>query len=142
LYDAVTGGSAVGVAVTRDDVPVTSGLFTVSLDFGTAFAGSKRWLQIEVRPGASTGTYSILAPRQELTATPNALFSANAATVGGLSCKNGDVAKWSNSGWTCGTDNDTGDITAVAGGPGIRGGGTTETVSMCAVPEVVPSRVM
>jgi hypothetical protein len=53
---------------------VTAGLFTVTLDFGPAFAGSKRFLEIGVRPGASTGAYAPLSPRQELTASPNALF--------------------------------------------------------------------
>src|ERR1051325_3645837 len=98
LCDAAIGGSAVNPILTRDDVTVTGGLFTVSLDFGPVFAGNKRWLQVEVRPGASTGTYAVLAPRQELTATPNAIFASNAATVGGLSCASGQVAKWSGSG--------------------------------------------
>jgi hypothetical protein len=46
------------------------------LDFGTnAFNGQARYLQIWVRPGSSTGGYTPLSPRQELTATPYALFS-------------------------------------------------------------------
>ena len=46
LFDAPSGGAAVGAAVVRDDVAVTEGLFTVSLDFGpAAFAGvpAQRW---------------------------------------------------------------------------------------------------
>src|SRR5262245_16604195 len=77
LFDAAAGGSQVGPILTRDDVAVTSGLFTVSLDFGTVFAGSKRWLEVGVRPGASTGAYSTLSPRQELTPSPNSVFSAS-----------------------------------------------------------------
>src|SRR5262245_29107869 len=74
LFDAAASGSQVGPLVTRDDVVVTNGLFTVSLDFGVVFAGSKRWVAIAVRPGASTGAYTPLTPRQELTPSPNAVF--------------------------------------------------------------------
>src|SRR5262245_14752899 len=48
LFDAASGGSTVGV-VTRDDVPVSSGVFAVSLDFGSVFFGAARWMQVEVR---------------------------------------------------------------------------------------------
>ena len=107
LYDAPAGGSQVGPIVIGDDVVVTSGLFTVSLDFGAVFTGSQRWLEMGVRPGATTGAFSILSPRQELTPTPHALYAADATTVAGLTCLDGQVAKWSGSAWTCGADNDT-----------------------------------
>src|SRR6185503_5395210 len=61
LFDAAAGGAQVGPTLTRDDVAVAEGLFTVSLDFGAVFAGSKRWLEVRVRPGASTGAYTTLA---------------------------------------------------------------------------------
>src|SRR5262245_41773661 len=66
LFDAASGGTQVGGTLTRDDVVVANGLFTVSLDFGSVFAGSQRWLELRVRPGASTGAYTTLAARQEL----------------------------------------------------------------------------
>src|SRR5205085_3757006 len=51
---------------------VSNGLFTAALDFGsTAFWGAGRWLEIAVRP-AGNGSYTTLAPRQALTATPYA----------------------------------------------------------------------
>ncbi|CAG1002706.1 hypothetical protein PHYC_03014 [Phycisphaerales bacterium] len=80
LYDAATGGSQVGTVLCADDVTVTGGLFVVALEFINAYDGNKRFLEIDVRPGAvgacsdSTG-YTTLLPRQELTATPYAVLS-------------------------------------------------------------------
>jgi hypothetical protein len=127
-FDAASNGSQVGPVVSRDDVSVAAGLFTTSLDFGAVFAGSPRWLEIAVRPGASTGAYTPLSPRQELTPAPHAQFAANARTVAGLTCAGGQVAKWSGSGWTCGADLDTnsgGTVTSVATGAGLTGGPVT-----------------
>lgn len=78
LYDALANGSPVGGLVDAEDVGVSNGLFTVTLDFGgTPFDGSPRWLEIAVRPGASVGSFTNLAPRQRLTATPYAVRAAN-----------------------------------------------------------------
>ena len=56
LYDALSGGVQIGSTLSRGDVQVTNGLFTVTLDFGaSAFNGGTRYLSIGVRPGASTG---------------------------------------------------------------------------------------
>ncbi|MET0554740.1 MAG: hypothetical protein ABW221_16990, partial [Vicinamibacteria bacterium] len=144
LYDASVGGSQVGPVVMRDDVAVTAGLFTVGLDFGAVFAGSRRFLEVAVRPGVSTGTYGTLSPRQELTPAPAALFTAAAPwtgllgkpagfqddvdddALGGLACTTGQVPKWSASGWTCAADaNAGGTVTSVAGGTGLTGGTIT-----------------
>jgi hypothetical protein len=65
LYNADAGGSQVGTTLTADDVVVTAGAFTVVLDFGSnIFDGQARWLELAVRPGASTGFYTVLSPRQ------------------------------------------------------------------------------
>jgi len=75
LYDADADGNPLG-AVTRDDVTLTNGLFTVQLDFGPGlFEGEARWLAIGVRPGAGSGSdpYTLLSPRQPLTPAPYAL---------------------------------------------------------------------
>ncbi len=55
--------------------PVTNGLFTVQLDFGTgAFNGDARWLEVVVQcPGDGIPT---TFARQELTATPYALYAS------------------------------------------------------------------
>ncbi|MCS7190588.1 MAG: hypothetical protein NZ843_03185, partial [Fimbriimonadales bacterium] len=63
LWNASTGGSQVGSDVFVDDVTVQNGLFTVELNFGSVWDGSPRFLEIAVRPGASTGGYQELAPR-------------------------------------------------------------------------------
>jgi hypothetical protein len=72
LYDASVGGSQSGPIITRNDVTVTNGLFSVTLDFGDIFSGTQYYLDISVRPGASSGSYTPLTPRQPLTATPYA----------------------------------------------------------------------
>ena len=85
LYDALYGGGQQGLVVPKEGLPVTNGLFNVELDFGpNVFNGQARWLEIGVRPGASSGIYTPLVPRQPLTPVPYALYSpqaGNAATA-------------------------------------------------------------
>ena len=53
LLDAASGGNALA-GTNLAPVPVTGGLFTVTLDFGsTALDGSARWLQVTVRTNVS-----------------------------------------------------------------------------------------
>lgn len=74
LFDAASGGQQVGKTVTKDDVQVTNGHFTLVLDFGpNVFNGEARWLELAVRPGNSTGSYTVLSPRQALHPVPYAL---------------------------------------------------------------------
>ncbi|MCK4451743.1 MAG: hypothetical protein KAX26_14250, partial [Anaerolineae bacterium] len=142
LYDAASGGAQVGSMVPKENTAVTDGLFTVELDFGSGiFTGDARWLEIGVRPGASAGAYTTLTPRQALTATPYALYAlgapwsglagippdfadgVDADTLGGLSCSNGQVAKWNNttSQWQCGND----ETSAGGGGWSLTGNAGT-----------------
>ncbi|MFO7742634.1 MAG: hypothetical protein R6X31_10020 [Anaerolineae bacterium] len=78
VYNAASGGSQVGSTVSGDDVCVSEGLFTVELDFGDIFDGTALWMEVAVRPGASTGTHAILAPRQPLTPAPYAVYADRA----------------------------------------------------------------
>ena len=73
LYDAEGNGNLLGT-VSRENVGVSDGFLTVLLDFGSnVFTGQARWLEIGVRPGASTGDHTMLTPRQSLTPAPYAL---------------------------------------------------------------------
>jgi hypothetical protein len=143
LFDALSGGTQVGPTIDVADVVVDGGIFTLSLDFGAQFNGQLRYLDVGVRPGASTGAYTVLAPRAALSAAPNAQFASSATSAGSapwsgitgkpagfndgidndtlasLACASGQVAQWNGSTWAC----------ATSGGPpsGAAGGGLTGT---------------
>ncbi len=84
LYDSEVGGAQVpetGV-ITKDDVQVTTGLFSVTLDFGdSVFDGDARWIELAVKPGSS-GQFTVLNPRQPVMPVPQAMY---AQAAGGLS---------------------------------------------------------
>ncbi len=112
LYNADLGGAQVGSQVTANDLAVSDGYFTVLLDFGSAaFMGEKRWLEVQVRPGDSSGAYTTLSPRQALTAAPYALYSLK-SPWGGLS---GVPA-----GFADGVDNDTTTFWSLTGNSGTN----------------------
>jgi hypothetical protein len=67
LYDAPTGGTQIGSAITQT-VNVQNGLFTVELNFGTVWTGGNRYL--EIRVGSTT-----LSPRVKITPAPYAAFA-------------------------------------------------------------------
>ncbi|MCP4362377.1 MAG: hypothetical protein GY796_30600 [Chloroflexi bacterium] len=98
LYDADTGGNQVGNTKVFDTMPVSNGLFTANLDFGAVFNGQALWLDIGVRPGGSSGAFTILSPRQPLTAVPYALYSNHTPWSGLLNVPGG---------FADGLDNDT-----------------------------------
>jgi len=76
LYDAPTGGSQIGPALTNTYTPVSAGLFGVSLDFGAGvFNGTAYWLALGVRTNGASTDFTLLEPRQPITATPYALFA-------------------------------------------------------------------
>jgi len=86
LYDALVGGAQLGGTLCADNVGVADGRFTVDLDFGGQFTGQQRFLEIEVRADSGLGCgnsagFTILGPRQPLTAAPYAAFALGAATA-------------------------------------------------------------
>lgn len=90
LYDQAVspGGSLIGPILCVDDVTVVDGVFTTQIDFGAVFAGQRRFLEVAVRPGSAGSCavivgYTVLSPRQEIAAAPNAAFALNASSLNG-----------------------------------------------------------
>ena len=81
LYNESLGGNQQGGILNPSAVAVSNGLFTVPLDFGVVFTGDKRWLDIQVKCPAGSGSPVPLGPRQELTATPYAAYSYQAGSA-------------------------------------------------------------
>ena len=135
LWDCEDGGAQVGPTLTFDGIganplpiEVTAGHFTVQLDFNTdngigpqQLFGEKRFLEVTVTCPQPFGGPVPLTPRQELTPTPHALYTAGAPwdgllnvpadfadgtdddTLAGLPCTDGQVAQWNNvsNQWQC-----------------------------------------
>ena len=149
LFDAETGGSSVGSAVSAGNVAVNDGLFQVELDFGNQAYENGLYLEIEVDG-------ETLSPRQPITAAPLAVRtlsgsgSSSSWSVSGddIFFDGGNVAIGTNDAgghnlWVSGTfasgnpNNDaSGNLSAVVGGGlnrtiGIHsfvGGGTVNEV--------------
>ncbi len=79
LWDAPTGGTQVGGVLERNNIAITDGYFSVSLDFGDVFPGDERYLQIAVSCPESGSSYDTLAGRVEIDSVPYALTSQDAA---------------------------------------------------------------
>jgi trimeric autotransporter adhesin len=82
VFDAASGGTEVGAAQTFNDVNVVNGVFTLPLDFGALYGGGARYLEVRVGDGAGvgpSGSFTTLAPRQELRAVPIATTVPNDA---------------------------------------------------------------
>jgi hypothetical protein len=82
LYDDPVTGSQIGSTLALENVDVADGVFTVTLDFGDQFDGTPLWLEIHLRPGASTGGYQQLLPRQSLTSVPFASYARSIPLAG------------------------------------------------------------
>lgn len=80
LFDALAGGSQVGSTITALAVPVTSGTFSVPLNFGSQYPGADRYLEIRVRT-AGGGAFTTLAPRQQVSSSPYSVKSVSADTA-------------------------------------------------------------
>jgi hypothetical protein len=79
LFSVDSGAGQLGNTVTNNATAVSNGLFIVTLDFGaSAFTGPARWLEIGVRTNGG-GVFNTLAPRQQATPTPYAIYSETAS---------------------------------------------------------------
>jgi hypothetical protein len=75
LYGVESGGSVLGGPFTYTGVPVENGLFTLNVNVTTATLTNKTlYLEILVRASGG-GAYTLLSPRQPLTAAPFARFA-------------------------------------------------------------------
>ena len=98
LFDQENFGAQIGSEIVHEDVYVSSGVFTVLLDFGRSpfMSRTGNYLDISVRTGSATGSYTALSPRQPIRSSPYAVqtlraetaaFADNANALGGLSAK-------------------------------------------------------
>jgi hypothetical protein len=98
LFNDPQAGVLLGLVIV-EDVAVTKGYFTTLLNYlPDVFSGEALWLEISVRPGSSTGTFTKLDPRQAITPVPYANY---ASTVPWNGLKNIPA------GFADGVDNDT-----------------------------------
>ncbi len=82
LFTNSAGGTDVAGPVTNNAITVTNGLFTVVVDFGaTVWNGETNWLEIGVETNGAA-TFTTLAPRQQLTPTPYAIYAENVPAAG------------------------------------------------------------
>ena len=93
LWNAVSNGNQVGTNnPTSVLVGVTNGLFTIALDFGSGpfTAGAPRWLEFGVR--TTLDSFTILSPRQPVTAVPYAITAGYVTTAGNAASFSGSLA--------------------------------------------------
>ncbi len=92
LFSVSSGSGAVGGTLSRPAIPVSNGVFTVTLDFGANFPGADRWLEISVHTNGSVGGFTVLSPRQKLTPAPYAIAAGNlTGTVGNGQLANSSI---------------------------------------------------
>jgi hypothetical protein len=87
LWDAVVDGNQIGGSQVIENIPVTGGLFSVTLNeanqFGAdAFNGAERWLQVEECLDGACAAPDVFLPRQPLTGVPYAHYAVSAPWSG------------------------------------------------------------
>lgn len=83
LYDEASGMNSPlnATPIIVEDVQVTEGVFTVNLDFGNLFNGNNRYLELSVRSGESSGSFTVVSPRLQIMSAPYTIRSLSAATA-------------------------------------------------------------
>lgn len=80
-YSGPLSPAPAGGPITRTAVPITNGLFAVTLDFGAGlFTGPERWLEIAVRTNGAAG-FIVQEPRLQVMSVPYATHAATASNV-------------------------------------------------------------
>jgi hypothetical protein len=110
LWNAAVDGDQIGATQEVAALAVDRGTFTATLDeaagFGSsAFTGTERHLEIEVRCPAGGGVFATLSPRQRLTAVPYARHSLSSAAILGNPIAPdapapGQVLQWDGTQWS------------------------------------------
>ena len=90
LYSVDIGGTQIGQTITIEDQVVTNGVFAVDLDFGDAFDGTERWIEMSVRDGDSMDVFTELTPRLKVGRSPQASYAS----------KSGQAESLTNQFWT------------------------------------------
>jgi len=81
LFDAISSGNQEGATLINPSVAVSSGVFTVNLDFGAAvFDGADRFLEIAVKRNAGD-QFTVLTPRHKILSAPFAVKSKSSDTA-------------------------------------------------------------
>ena len=101
IYDSFNAPTnVIAGPITNSAAAISNGLFTVTLDFGGGvFNGNPRYLEIGVRTNDAS-SFTILNPRQLLTATPYAITAGNVTGVvpsAGVSGTYGNAVAFNNS---------------------------------------------
>lgn len=95
LFDAASDGTQVGTTQCADNVQVTGGVFTATVDFANQFTTpAQRFIEVEVRRDtgldcANTAGFTTLTTRQLISATPLATHAKSAFS---LDAPNGSIA--------------------------------------------------
>jgi hypothetical protein len=83
LFEDPAGNNQAGSTLLTNGVPLTDGLFTVTLNFGPGiFNGSNYWLEVDVRTNGAVG-YANLNPLQPIMPAPYAMFANTASNLSG-----------------------------------------------------------
>jgi len=82
LYNTNITGIAVAGPFTNSATSVSNGMFTTTVNFGPGvFTGTSNWLEIAVSTNGAN-SFTTLAPRQQLTPTPYAIFAEGVSASG------------------------------------------------------------
>lgn len=80
LYDQAVNGLQIGTPKVFPNIAVTNGVFAVLIFVGDwTFDQNDRFMEIAVRPQGNTNPFTALAPLQQITNAPKAIFSESAA---------------------------------------------------------------
>ena len=142
LYDVEAGPGTILWQETQS-VTVTNGQFSVQLG-----ADGINPLPVPLDDplflGVKVDTDAEMTPRQKLSSTAFALKSKTVEndTLNSLSCSADEIPKFIGGVWACAVDDsNTGDITGVTAGNGLKGGGVSGDVIISADTNVLQSRV-